>query len=85
MVSFYLSKTDGAIKLVDIFQQPAGGPFIIEDDSSGKWFYHRVQWVDMDGDGDKDVVTCHAKEPIIGNHILRDTFGDGLMYESTIC
>ena len=40
--------------------------------------------MDMDGDGDKDVVTCRAREPIIGNHILsRDTLGDGLMYEST--
>ena len=70
-------KTDGAIKLADIFQQPPDGPFVITDDSSGKWFYHRVHWVDMDGDGDKEVVKCRAREPMIGNHILRDTFEDG--------
>ena len=59
--------TDGAIKFVDISKEPTSGPHVITDDSTGKWFYHRVEWVDMDGDGDKDAVTCRAKEPIFGN------------------
>ena len=57
-------KTDGAVKLMDITNKT--GPYIIsESDSSGDWFYHRVEWHDMDGDGDMDMVTCRAREPVI--------------------
>ena len=30
------------------------------------WFYHETQCVDMDGDGDLDVLTARAKVPMIG-------------------
>jgi hypothetical protein len=30
------------------------------------WFYHRVRFVDMNGDGQKDLLTCRANKPIFG-------------------
>ncbi|VDH96420.1 Hypothetical predicted protein [Mytilus galloprovincialis] len=56
-------KTDGSISLVDIDGE---GPYKLTDDQTGKWFYHRVVWKDMDLDGDLDILTCRAKEPVIG-------------------
>ncbi|KAL3842781.1 hypothetical protein ACJMK2_020767 [Sinanodonta woodiana] len=59
-------KTDGAIKLVDISGNKIGRPIqVTAGDSTGSWFYHRVIWHDMDKDGDMDIVTCRAREPII--------------------
>ncbi|KAH3882509.1 uncharacterized protein LOC127831467 [Dreissena polymorpha] len=60
------TKTNGAIKLVDVSTPGHSvGPFIVSEQSNGEWFYHRVEWKDMDGDGDQDIVTCRAREPII--------------------
>lgn len=57
-------KTKGAIKVMDIANN--AGPYVLTaPDSSGDWFYHRVQWHDMDGDGDMDIVTCRAREPVV--------------------
>ncbi|XP_052066574.1 uncharacterized protein LOC127706175 isoform X1 [Mytilus californianus] len=56
-------KTDGSISLVDI---DGKGPYKLTDDQTGKWFYHRVVWKDMDLDGDLDILTCRAREPVIG-------------------
>ncbi|XP_060084562.1 uncharacterized protein LOC132563824 [Ylistrum balloti] len=61
-------KNDGSISLMDVSMTAPKGPYKITDDSSGKWFYHRVIWKDMDADGDDDAVTCRAREPIIGGH-----------------
>ncbi|XP_045177255.2 uncharacterized protein LOC123537530 [Mercenaria mercenaria] len=59
-------KTNGAIKLVDITNGANRGPYTLTSkDSAGDWFYHRVQWHDMDGDGDQDIVTCRAREPAV--------------------
>ncbi|XP_052799628.1 uncharacterized protein LOC128231181 [Mya arenaria] len=59
-------KTNGAVKLVDISTPGSSqGPYVLTDHSSGDWFYHRVEWHDMDGDGDQDIVTCRAREPVV--------------------
>ncbi|XP_045177427.2 uncharacterized protein LOC123537655 [Mercenaria mercenaria] len=60
-------KTNGGLKLIDVSSDTPAGPYTITDDSTGQWFYHRVRWHDMDGDGDLDAVTCHAREPIFGS------------------
>ncbi|XP_060562491.1 uncharacterized protein LOC132722077 [Ruditapes philippinarum] len=60
-------KTNGGLKLIDVSTEPPSGPYTITDDSTGQWFYHRTRWHDMDGDGDLDAVTCHAREPIFGS------------------
>lgn len=57
------TKTDGSISLVDL---DGKGPYKLTDDQTGKWFYHRVLWKDMDLDGDLDILTCRAREPVIG-------------------
>ncbi|KAL4225728.1 hypothetical protein ACF0H5_016417 [Mactra antiquata] len=59
-------KTKGAIKIMEITNGNINGPYTLsETDSAGDWFYHRVEWFDMDGDGDQDIVTCRAREPAI--------------------
>ena len=63
-------KTNGGLKLIDVSTEPPSGPYTITDDSRGQWFYHRTRWHDMDGDGDLDAVTCHAREPIFGSYTL---------------
>lgn len=58
-------KTAGNIKLVDITNRDNAVQYTITTSNGGDWFYHRVEWHDMDGDGDQDIVTCRAREPII--------------------
>ena len=53
-------KSDGSLSLMDISGPIPFGQYKITDESSGQWFYHRVQWRDMDGDGDLDAVNCRA-------------------------
>lgn len=57
-------KDDGYIYLVDISGSTPQGPYKLTDHTEGKWFYHRVMWKDMDGDGDLDILTCRAREPV---------------------
>ena len=59
------TKTKGAISFMDLSSQPPQGPFSITTNNNGDWFYHRVHWQDMDGDGDLDIVTCRAREPVV--------------------
>lgn len=49
-------KSRGSIRLVDLAHDSPGKPIEITlgaDDH--QWFYHRVLWLDMNGDGRKDV------------------------------
>ncbi len=35
--------------------------------SNNDWFYHRVRYVDMNGDGIKDLLTCRSYKPLVGS------------------
>ena len=58
-------KTKGSISLMDLSSQPPQGPYKVTSTNEGDWFYHRVHWQDMDGDGDLDIVTARAREPVV--------------------
>ncbi|KAJ8315838.1 hypothetical protein KUTeg_007988 [Tegillarca granosa] len=48
-------KTKGTVNIFDISGTSISGPYDIADDSSDhEWFYHRVLWADMNGDGQDD-------------------------------
>ncbi|XP_067667933.1 uncharacterized protein [Haliotis asinina] len=70
-------KTKGGIKLVNISGSAFGAPVLITEESGEDWFYHRVQWVDMDNDGDYDALTCRARKPLFGSEE-----GELLWYEN---
>ncbi|XP_055958615.1 uncharacterized protein LOC126830593 [Patella vulgata] len=59
-------KAHGVIDLFDYSSAPPKGPYRITDNSAdADWFYHRVQWKDMNGDGRVDAVSCRAKKPVL--------------------
>ncbi|ESP02367.1 hypothetical protein LOTGIDRAFT_205101 [Lottia gigantea] len=59
-------KTHGMIELLDYSSEPPKGPYRITDEATdSKWFYHRVMWLDMNGDGRLDAVTCRAEKPVV--------------------
>ena len=69
-------KTKGTINIFDISHDSTGGANELtgsRDDH--EWFYHRVLWADMNGDGAKDAVTCRGKKSVFGNvlYIRSDT------------
>jgi hypothetical protein len=59
-------KNPGALSLVPLPRQPGAGrmhPIRITADKPG-WFYHRAEWVDLDGDGQLELLTARATKPI---------------------
>ncbi|XP_063408011.1 uncharacterized protein LOC134691412 [Mytilus trossulus] len=61
-------KTKGSIRLVDLSTGTPQRPTEITTGSDDHhWFYHRVLWLDMNGDGKKDAVTCRAKKSLLGS------------------
>ena len=58
-------KSTGQIKLYDMSsgQLPVSGNQISE--RKFEWFYHRVRWFDVNGDGLQDIVTARAIDPLI--------------------
>lgn len=63
------TKNKGALTIFDLSSDtPISGPFQVSNDSDkdNDWFYHRAIWMDMNGDGLLDIVTCRAQKPLIG-------------------
>lgn len=58
-------KDHGSLTLFDLALSPPTH-HVLTDSNAAKWFYHRVQWKDMNGDGLLDIVTCRAEKPIVG-------------------
>ncbi|PVD27026.1 hypothetical protein C0Q70_12176 [Pomacea canaliculata] len=59
-------KDHGSLTLFDLALSPPTH-HVLTDSNAAKWFYHRVQWKDMNGDGLLDIVTCRAEKPIVGS------------------
>ena len=65
-------KTVGAITLLatDASGSSVTGSYKVSTDKGNKffdgWFYHIAHFVDMNGDGRKDIVTARATKPILG-------------------
>lgn len=66
------TKGQGALTVFDLSGTSPSqeGPFPVTSGSDGTWFYHRAVWLDMDGDGLKDIVACRANKPLFGELIL---------------
>jgi hypothetical protein len=59
------TKTNGGI-----YFSPAtatGSGALVELIATDGWFYHRVIFADMDGDGTLDMVSCRAKQSLLGS------------------
>ncbi|CAH1247704.1 Hypp7993 [Branchiostoma lanceolatum] len=58
---FSPTKTHGSVDLLQGWAQQEVSPVTISSQASGEeWFYHRVEWADMNGDGRKDALTARA-------------------------
>ena len=57
-------KNRGAITLTDL----NGIQSVLTATRGKKWFYHQVEWVDVNQDGLLDILTARAHKPIIGKH-----------------
>ncbi|XP_035659346.1 uncharacterized protein LOC118404383 [Branchiostoma floridae] len=60
-------KSHGAVDLLQGWAQHEVSPVTISSQAAGEeWFYHRVEWVDMNGDGRKDALTARAHFDLVG-------------------
>jgi len=57
------SKATGSVKLVDLTNYPKVDVVKISTDKKAN-FYHHAEWVDMDRDGNLDVVAARAYKSI---------------------
>lgn len=55
-------KERGSLTLQPLY----GGTTSIISGTTGDWFYHMVEWVDMNKDGTLDALTCKTSKPLIG-------------------
>ena len=58
-------KTKGSVTLFDLDDVSTKGQGHEITKHGEQWFYHRVEWRDMDKDGDLDILTARADRPII--------------------
>nr|XP_039254886.1 uncharacterized protein LOC120331798 [Styela clava] len=60
---FFPGADNGSISIINTTDANSpGDPIIISSTVGGqKWFYHRVIWYDVDGDGDQDAITQRAR------------------------
>ncbi|GFR86201.1 hypothetical protein ElyMa_004193800 [Elysia marginata] len=56
-------KERGSLTLQPLF----GGATSIISGTKGDWFYHMVEWVDMNKDGTLDALTCKTQKPLLGS------------------
>ncbi|RUS86576.1 hypothetical protein EGW08_005657 [Elysia chlorotica] len=56
-------KEHGSLTLQPLY----GGASSVISGTSGSWFFHLVQWVDMDKDGTLDALTCKSTKPLFGS------------------
>ncbi|KAK7462027.1 hypothetical protein BaRGS_00038556 [Batillaria attramentaria] len=68
-------KNHGSLTLFDMTVAPPV-KHVLTDSTAASWFYHRVEWRDMNGDGLLDIVTCRAK-----SHLFGSTEGELVWFE----
>ncbi|KAK7093644.1 uncharacterized protein [Littorina saxatilis] len=61
------TKDHGSLTLFDLDFSPPVKHALTDNSADAKWFYHRVEWKDMNGDGLLDAVTCRAQKHIFGS------------------
>ena len=59
-------KDHGSLNLFDLDRSPPTQYTLTHLSSDTAWFYHRIEWTDMNGDGLLDIVTCRAKTHLLG-------------------
>ena len=52
----------------------------VDPQDKTSWFYHRSRYVDLNGDGKLDFLTCRTHKPIIGSTLVELV---GLIYDET--
>ena len=65
-------KSNGGVYLISATCDRSGwdsksGAAQIQLTPKESYFYHKVEWRDMNGDGKLDILTAHAKKPLIGS------------------
>lgn len=60
------TKDHGSLTLFDLSVAPPTKHVLTSNTEDSKWFYHRAEWRDMNGDGLVDLVTCRARVHVLG-------------------
>lgn len=60
-------QSTGAITLIPQNPDSTWGTPVQVSTDKDSWFYHRVRWYDVNGDGLNDIVTCRAYKPTFGS------------------
>ena len=59
-------KDHGTLTLFNLDLSPPVKHVLSSNAEDAQWFYHRGQWMDMNGDGLMDIVTCRAQTHLFG-------------------